>query len=92
MKLVFTAVLAVALAACSKSKCEKYADMEVKCGKEKGDMVHKLAEGFCDKAQKEKDPFSQMLNAEAACATKHADDCAAYEACKEAFKFDDKQP
>ena len=83
-------ILAAALAGCSKSKCEKYADMEVKCGdipeKEK-DMTKVLARGMCeaaDSGDKEAKALGDMIKLEAEC-TKY-EDCTEYKKCTEAVK------
>jgi hypothetical protein len=85
-KVLQVAALVAALTACSKSRCEKYADMEIKCGgipKSEEAMTRKLAEGMCESADSEKSEISNMFKAEAECAAKHSD-CAGYEACTKA--------
>lgn len=84
-------VLAVA-PACGKSTCEKYADMEVKCGQypeNEKQITHDLAQGFCMAADSDDDPaakeMAEHFKAEAACAKKTSD-CAEYKACTEAIK------
>ncbi len=78
--------LALAAAACSKSKCEKYAEWEWKCGNfpaDQKDITLKLAEGMCtaaDNGEKQLQRFAQEAN----CALK-AKDCAEYKACSEAI-------
>ena len=45
----------VALAGCSKSRCENYADMEIKCGgypKSEEDITRAMAEGACESSKK----------------------------------------
>jgi len=74
----------LALAACGKSKCEKYADMEWKCGKfpaSEKDITLKLAEGMCEASDSDK--ALAKFAKEADCAAK-AKDCAAYKACTDA--------
>ena len=76
----------VALAACGKSKCEKYADWEWKCGNYPADQKEitlKLAEGMCE-AGESGEKGAERFKAEAACATK-AKDCAEYKACTDAI-------
>jgi len=86
---VFGAVIAIA--GCNKSKCEKYADMEVKCGavpeKEK-DMTHALAQAFCSDDSADSagaKEISSHIKSEAECATKTTD-CAEYKKCTSAIK------
>ncbi|HEX5062976.1 MAG TPA: hypothetical protein VFV99_26560 [Kofleriaceae bacterium] len=75
-------LLVLALAACSKSKCEKYADWEWKCGNYPADQKEitlKLAQGMCvagENGEKGAERFAK----EAECALK-AKDCAEYKAC-----------
>jgi hypothetical protein len=76
----------VVLAACSKSKCEKYADWEWKCGNfpaDQKDITLKLAEGMCTAAEKGEKQLERFAK-EADCALK-AKDCAEYKACGEAI-------
>jgi hypothetical protein len=78
--------------ACGKSTCEKYADMEVKCGDypaAEKDITHDLAQGFCMAADSDTDPAAKEMAAhfakEAECAKKTSD-CAEYKACTDAIK------
>ena len=82
----------LAAPACGKSTCEKYADMEVKCGSYPADekqITHDLAQGFCMAADSDDDPAAQEMaahfKAEAECAKKHSD-CVEYKACTDAIK------
>ncbi len=82
----------LAVPACGKSTCEKYADMEVKCGgypAHEKQITHDLAQGFCMAADSDDDPAAQEMaahfKAEAECAKKHSD-CAEYKACTDAIK------
>ena len=84
---LFAAALALPLSACGKSTCQKYADMEVKCGEypaAEKDMTHDLAQGFCMAADSDNDPaakeMSEHFKAEAKCAEKTSD-CAEYRDC-----------
>jgi len=84
-KLLVGALLVVG---CSKSKVEKYVDMEWKCGNypaKEEDMTRKLAEGMCEAADTDKSEFAQHFKKEAECAAKFSD-CAQYKACTEAAK------
>jgi hypothetical protein len=79
-------IVVVALAGCGKSKCEKYAEMEWKCGHfpaDQKDMTITLARGMCDSAD---DPdlksLGSSIKAEAEC-TKF-DDCESYKKCTNA--------
>jgi hypothetical protein len=86
-KLLFVSV-ALFVAGCSKTKCEKYADIEVKCGgipAKEEDITRKLAEGMCEAADKDKSELAQHFKKEAECAAKFSD-CAQYKACTEAAK------
>lgn len=78
----------VAAAACGKSKCEKYADMEIRCGgypKAEEAITRQLAEGMCEGAKELPAELRKKFDAEAACAAKFLDgdtaDCAGYKAC-----------
>jgi hypothetical protein len=78
-------LLVLALAACGKSKCEKYAAMEWKCGNypaSEKEMTLQLAEGFCEAADVDK--TMAKFGKEADCATKFTD-CAEYEKCTNAI-------
>lgn len=89
---VLTLALGLAGTGCSKSKCEKYADMEVKCGsipEGERDLTRQLAQGMCAASESGDDPdmagMDKRFLAEAACAAK-TDDCAAYKVCTDAIK------
>lgn len=80
------------LPACGKSTCEKYADMEVKCGNypaAEKEITHDLAQGMCMAADSESDPavkeMAEHFAKEAACAKKTSD-CAEYKACTDAIE------
>ena len=90
-KLALSLVAVLALAACKKSRCETYADMEVKCSGHEGELVHKMAEGMCEEADKNpgKDMMTQMFSKQADCAAKHKE-CDAYKACLDGIKLDMK--
>ena len=82
----------LAAPACGKSTCEKYADMEVKCGNypdSEKEITHDLAQGFCMAASSDDDPAAQEMaahfKAEAECAKKTTD-CAEYKACTDAVR------
>jgi hypothetical protein len=86
MRIIFLAGV-VALAGCSKSRCEKYADMEIKCGgypKSEEDFTRAMAEGACESMDKNDKVIGAHIQHEADCAAKHMNDCAAYKACTEA--------
>lgn len=81
-------LIAVLVSACGKSQCEKYADMEWKCGNypaKEEDITRKLSEGMCEAAKTEKSEFAQKFTKEAECAAKFSD-CAQYKACTDASK------
>jgi hypothetical protein len=76
---------------CGKSRCEKYAEMEIRCGgypKSEEDITRKLAEGMCETAGSVDRSIAASIEREADCAVKHlgkdSADCAAYKACTEA--------
>jgi hypothetical protein len=81
----------LAIPACGKSTCEKYADMEVKCGHYPADekqITHDLAQGFCMAADSDEPGAQEMaaqFKAEAECAKKTSD-CVEYKACTDAIK------
>ncbi len=88
---LITLAALLAVPACAKTTCEKYADMEVKCGEypaNEREITHDLSQGFCMAANSEDDPAAKEMIAhfkqEAECATKSSD-CAAYKACKTAL-------
>ena len=84
-------VLGMFAAGCSKSTCEKYADMEIKCGnipEKEADMTRALARGMCEASSSNKDELKEMgdmIKKEADCAAKTTD-CAEYKKCTEAVK------
>jgi len=84
-------VLVVCLAACGKSRCEKYADMEIRCGgypASEEDITRKLAEGMCETTDSVDTSISKNIEHEADCAVKFTKkdgaDCYGYKQCKEA--------
>lgn len=82
----FALLLVVALAGCGKSKCEKYADWEWKCGNfpaSEKEITLKLAEGMCSAAENGEKGLERFAK-EAECAAK-AKDCAEYKACGDAI-------
>ncbi|MBL0217132.1 MAG: hypothetical protein IPQ07_25065 [Myxococcales bacterium] len=87
-------LLLVLLAACSKKSkpaseltgCDRYAEMEVRCGDTNGEGVRTVATEYCEKSQKEpKDMMSKMIALEATCA-QTTTECAPYKACIEKAK------
>ena len=80
----------LAAAGCGKSECQKYADMEWKCGNypaKEEDITRQMAEGMCEGAKQmneDKSGLGAHFKAEAACAKQHPNDCAAYKACTDA--------
>jgi hypothetical protein len=83
----FALLVVAALAACSKSKCEKYADWEWKCGnypEREKQITLKLAEGMCSAAENGEKSLERFRK-EADCAAK-AKDCAEYKACGDAIE------
>jgi hypothetical protein len=90
--LLISLVALLVAPACGKSTCEKYADMEVKCGQypeNEKDITHDLSQGFCMAANSDDDPEAKEMaahfKAEAECATKTSD-CLEYKACTSAIK------
>jgi hypothetical protein len=79
----------LATVGCKKTTCEKYADMEVKCGgipEKEADLTRALAKGMCSETPPAgAEEFSSMIKKEAACADKTSD-CAAYKTCVDALK------
>jgi hypothetical protein len=75
---------------CGKSRCEKYADMEIRCGgypKSEEDITRKLAEGMCETTGSVDKSIGGPIEREAECAEmfmkKDGADCAGYKACKD---------
>ncbi len=91
VKVIALLALLVPVAACGKSTCEKYADMEWKCGnypETEKDITKALAQGMCEAADSGKKDLGEMADhfkKEAACAAKYTD-CAEYKACTDAVK------
>ena len=79
----------LAAAGCSKTRCEKYGDMEVKCGgypKSEEEITRAMAKGMCEGAEKgmaELGELAAKFKAESACAEKHDGNCDAYKKCVE---------
>ena len=87
MRFALPFLLVGALTACSKSKCEKYADWEWKCGNypaEQKEITLKLAEGMCSAGENGEAAAKRFVK-EAECAVK-AKDCAEYKACTQAIE------
>jgi hypothetical protein len=83
-------VAAVLLGACGKSRCEKYAEMEIRCGgypASEEDITRKLAEGMCETTDTVDKSLAAPIEHEADCAVKFLNkdsaDCAGYKQCKE---------
>jgi hypothetical protein len=91
VKVVALLVPLALLAACGKSTCEKYADMEWKCGNypaSEKDITKALAQGMCEAAESQNAELKDMgdhFKKEAACAAKFTD-CAQYKACTDAVE------
>ena len=81
-------LLLVLFAACDKKKdslCDRYADLEVRCGGY-GEGARGIATSTCEKAQKPGDDVMlKMIKIESACALPDTD-CDAYKACVEKAK------
>lgn len=91
MRIILLAGLALALAGCGKSRCEKYAEMEVRCGgypKSEEDITRAMAEAACETTDKNDKVLGARFQHEADCAvkflSKDSADCAGYKACSEA--------
>jgi hypothetical protein len=94
MRNLFLAVaLLSTVAACGKSRCDKYADMEVKCGnvpEKEQELTRALAGGMCSQSgEAAKDDtlkeMAQRFQKEADCAEKYTD-CSQYKQCTDAIK------
>jgi hypothetical protein len=84
-------LLILMAAGCGKSRCEKYAEMQVRCGgnpKSEDDVTRTVSEGFCEQADTINAEFAARKRREADCAVrflkKDTADCAGYKACKAA--------
>ena len=80
-------LVAVFAAGCGKSKCEKYADWEWKCGNfpaSEKEITLKLAEGMCEAAENGEKGLVRFSK-EADCAAK-AKTCEEYKACGDAIQ------
>lgn len=84
-------VLAIALSAagCGQSRCEKYAEMELRCGgypTNEADLVRKLSKGMCETTGSVDQAIARPVAHGADCAvkflTKDSADCANYKQCK----------
>jgi hypothetical protein len=78
------------------SVCERYAELEVRCGGYTGDEAKetlKLAAEYCTKARAgdKEDVMSALIALESECAAKETE-CAAYEACVEKAKDETDPP
>jgi uncharacterized Fe-S cluster-containing protein len=78
--------------ACGKSRCEKYAEMELRCGDyptSEEDITRKLAQGTCESSD-EIGEIGARIAKEADCAEKFfkksSPDCAGYQQCTDAIK------
>jgi hypothetical protein len=87
--LVFASL--VIAAACGKSRCEKYAEMEVRCGgypKAEEDLVRTMSEGMCETTDTVEKELAAPVEHAADCAAKFlkkdSADCHGYKQCKEA--------
>ena len=87
----FVLLACVLTLGCGKSRCEKYADMEIRCGgypSSEEDITRKLAEGMCETSDSVDKSIGGPIEREADCAVKFLKkdgaDCAGYKACKEA--------
>jgi hypothetical protein len=83
--------LAVFAVGCGQSRCEKYAEMEIRCGDYPASeeaLTRKLSEGMCETTGSVDKALAAPIEHEADCAVKHlaknGAGCAGYEACKEA--------
>lgn len=95
MRLVAASLIAAlcAVAACGKSTCEHYADMEWQCGNYPADekeMTLLLSQEACRAGESSAIPDEREAMAifarEGTCAKKHQGDCTAYKACKHALR------
>lgn len=94
MRLVAASLIALfAATACGKSTCEKYADMEWQCGnypEDEKDITLVLSQGACEAGNTSTNPeeraVMEIYAREGECASKHAGDCKAYAACKDALR------
>jgi hypothetical protein len=93
MRLVAASLIALFAAACGRSTCEKYADMEWQCGnypEDEKDITLVLSRGACEagatSTNREERAVMEIYAREGECAAKHAGDCRAYEACKVALR------
>lgn len=84
-------VIAVLAVGCGKSRCEKYAELEIRCGgypASEEALTRKLAEGMCETTGSVDKSLAAPIEHEADCAEKHFQkdgaDCAGYNACKAA--------
>ena len=97
MRLLFVAALPIAAvlaaAGCGKTECQKYAELEWKCGDfpaTEESITKQMAEGMCEGAKQMENDTSGLgahFTGEAACAKQHPDDCKAYKACASAVLY-----
>jgi len=78
-------------AGCGKSRCEKYAEMEIRCGgypASEEDLTRKLAEGMCETTGSVDKALAAPVEHAADCAVKFLGkdtaDCGGYKQCVEA--------
>ncbi|HSD90957.1 MAG TPA: hypothetical protein VLB44_25710 [Kofleriaceae bacterium] len=80
-------VAALLVAGCGKSKCEKYAEIEWKCGNnpaDEKDVTLRISEGFCEAADHDK--AMAHFAKEADCAAKFTT-CEEYKQCTAAVPW-----
>jgi hypothetical protein len=86
MRLLAIVVLGLALAGCSKSRCEKYGDMQLKCGhlndNQEGKAMRLGLVKVCESSSSKSSlkTIAVHMQKEADCADQH-DDCVSYRAC-----------
>lgn len=105
---LFLVMVVIALAGCEKSKdkakpkpgegsvCERYAELEVRCGGYQGAAATetlKVAHDYCVEARAgdKSDVMSALIALESECAAKHTD-CDPYKACVEKAKDETDPP
>jgi hypothetical protein len=81
--------LAILCSGCKESRCEKYANLEWKCGnhlESEKKITLELSEGLCELAnlgEVEEAKTSRMMIGDGLACFETAKDCASYEACKD---------
>jgi hypothetical protein len=78
--------MALLAASCSKSKCEKFAEIEVKCQGSGGADDKAAIKGLCESV--DTDPAfgaeaAKTFKGQVDCALKNENDCTAYKSCVE---------